>query len=281
MGPLNALKLVAAYSGEKIIHKSLFRDQKALIHHFNFLLNAGMEHVSEAENQYVAKHSKYGKIVIRKYPSSDPVVIKQVFLDGEYDALAQLVGEKLKPGKITMIDGGANIGLTSISLRTQLLPRFELHSVLVEPFADNVSQVKANIELQGIKTFTVLKAGIYNKQGYLEIANTFRDKLEWSVQIEESPVPTDLPAIEITGIMEANNWDMLDILKLDIEGAERHLFASPDYAASILERVRLLAVELHEEYVDTTSTLDLLARLGFKLKKSGELYIGYNGNLLE
>jgi FkbM family methyltransferase len=281
LGFFNIFKLIIAYIGDKFIKKELFKDQQALIHHFNFLVKFDLDHVSDNKNYYVVQSAKYGKAAIRKYPSSDPVVFQQIFPDGEYNLLADLVNEKLQPGVITMIDGGANIGLTSISLCRLLLPHFELHSVLVEPFTTNIEQAKINIDLQDIKTFSILQAGIHNKTGYLKIDYSFRNQLEWSIRVDESLTPTDLRSIELLDIMMTNNWSIIDILKLDIEGSEIYLFASKDYIKDILKHVRLLAIEIHEEFIEIAYVLNTLYELGFYLQKHGELYIGYNKNLIK
>jgi FkbM family methyltransferase len=217
---------------------------------------------------------------LRKFPTSDLSVFKQVCVDNEYSLLIDLVKAKLPSGKITMIDGGANIGLTSIALKVNLSPSYDIEVFLVEPFDENIEQINKNIELQKIDSFTVFKAGITNKPGYLDLDYKFRDSLEWSVQVKESLYETQLIAIEICQILDQAKWNFVDILKLDIEGAESNLFQDRNYAKMFLSRVRLIAIEIHKEYISEEVVLEILRDEGFHMTPHGELHIGYNNNLL-
>lgn len=47
----------------------------------------------------------------------------------------------------------------------------------------------------------------------------------------------------------------------------------------ITGRVRILAIEIHEEYIKDDVVLKILENEGFVMSRHGELYIGYNLNL--
>lgn len=280
LGLIGSVKLILAYFKIKFLGYTLNIEQNAIIHHYNFILAFNLEHKKWGRNDAVVSSEKFGDLAIRKFPTSDMNVFKQVCIDNEYGHLITLVHNKLTEGRITMIDGGANIGLTSIALFVSLSPKYQLESVLVEPFSENLRQIKKNIELQKITGFTLLKAGITNKPGFLELDYSYRDSLEWSIQIKESLIPTEIKSIEICEILDQKKWEIVDILKLDIEGAEGLLFQDRNYAKFFLRRVCLLAIEIHEEYISKELVLEILKEEGFHMTPHGELHIGYNCNLL-
>lgn len=273
------IALFLAYIKCKILRKSLTDEQTAVIHYFNFLLKNNLKHILMREHDNLIRDNKYGILAMRKFPTSDYAVFKQCCVDNEYGELVQLIHKLIPKGRITMIDGGANIGLTSIALRVNLGSRYDLESILVEPFEDNINQIYSNLSLQKINNFTILKAGITNKKVFLDFDFSYRDVLEWSVQIVETLVPTDLRSVEIVEILNNNDWEVVDILKLDIEGSERNLFEDEIYAKNFLCRVRILAIEIHEEYIKDDVVLKILENEGFVMSRHGELYIGYNLNL--
>jgi hypothetical protein len=90
----------------------------------------------------------------------------------------------------------------------------------------------------------------------------------------ESDKPTDLRSIEIKDIFNKYNLQQLDVLKLDIEGAEKFLFENTDYATSFLKRVSIIAIELHDEYDVAESILSVLANNNFDMHKYGEMHVG-------
>jgi hypothetical protein len=132
--------------------------------------------------------------------------------------------------------------------------------------------------LQGIKGASFEKAGFYNKSCFLKIDQSFRDGMEWSIQIVESDKPTDLRSIEIKDIFNKYNLQQLDVLKPDIEGAEKFLFENADYATSFLKRVSIIAIELHDEYDVAESILSVLANNNFDMHKYGEMHVGIKGD---
>ena len=278
LGFKQQLLLVPAYLSVKLFHSKKIKEQEILIAYFNILVNLKLRHVAEKKNFFIVKAKGQGCFALRKIPSSDAVVFEQIFIDKEYEELCRLAKLYLPPGKVTMIDGGANIGLTSIYVQQQLKGTHTLDAVLVEPSSDNVSMIGENLLLQKLTHFKIEKAGLYNKKCFLQITNDFRNKLEWSIQVKESAIPTDVSAMEILGIIKENGWQKCDILKLDIEGAESFLFADKQYAAAFLSLTCILALEIHKEYVDEQALLSLLKSNGFNLNRFGELYIGVNNN---
>lgn len=73
---------------------------------------------------------------------------------------------------------------------------------------------------------------------------TFRDGGDWSTRVFPAAADADVESTTIPELMD--EWDIpnIDILKIDVEGAERVIFQGKD--TSWLSRVRVIAIELHD-----------------------------------
>jgi FkbM family methyltransferase len=269
-----SLKVIVAYAAEKLLRVSILSNQKELIEYFNALIRLDLFHKSSMGKYYLVKSLRFGDFYLRKPFSSDYKVYEQVFIDEEYSLLAQLIEKHCPERSLSVLDGGANIGLTTIFLNHILKDKKDISYILVEPFEDNLQVAKSNIGLKDIKQVFFEKAGIYNRKSFLRIDHEFRDKMEWSIQIVESNEPTDLNAIEINDIIKKYKLKHLDVLKLDIEGAERFLFEKEEYANEFLKYVSIVAIELHFNEEENAKILAILENNKFKLQKFGEMYVG-------
>jgi hypothetical protein len=61
-----------------------------------------------------------------------------------------------------------------------------------------------------------------------------------------------IPAVPISSLMNKYNWQEVDIVKMDIEGAEKEVFANNN-AFEWLSKTKLLIIELHDNYVANCS----------------------------
>ena len=109
-----AIKVVFAYIGAKVFRRQLVKNQDKLIAYFNHLAVLNMYHKKTLANHFLVRSPDYGQFYLRKPYSSDYKAYEQVFLKKEYLRLAELIQENCKGDTISMIDGGANIGFTSI-----------------------------------------------------------------------------------------------------------------------------------------------------------------------
>jgi len=75
-------------------------------------------------------------------------------------------------------------------------------------------------------------------------------------------------------------WTHIDILKIDIEGAERFVFANKESAEKFLPLVKFIVLEIHDEYNIRDSTCSLLAKFNFSFFESGEFTIAVNNTLI-
>lgn len=174
---------------------------------------------------------------------SDKPIFFQVFHEKQYD----LYGVDF-PDALKIIDGGANIGCASVYFSIRF-PQAEI--LAIEPEKNNFSLLKRNTE--SYKNIHCLQAGIWNQIGKLSIANPEGSASEFMV---DNNLQNDnmITSMTIQSLLDLQNWDEVDIIKLDIEGAEKEVFSANDL--SWLKKVKVLIIELHDRYKkDCTKTV--------------------------
>jgi FkbM family methyltransferase len=204
-----------------------------------------------------------------KYPvtlrggRSDFVILTQIFIDDEYGPL-----RSLNPKSI--VDLGANIGLASI----WFLNRFpEARTVAIEANPDNFNSVSTNLKPYGDRAKLILGA-VWSKRTDLTVV---RRESASDAQVRES-MDTDNAADRIKGwdipsLMEAGGFRTIDILKIDIEGAEVELFRNN--TEGWLPLTKNICIELHGPECEA-AFFKALQDYDFEQSTSGELTLCKN-----
>jgi FkbM family methyltransferase len=165
-----------------------------------------------------------------------------------------------------IVDAGANIGIETLRFR-HFHPQARI--VAIEPDSGNFSVLSRNAGADG--KIELLKSGLWSHKCRLHIipgesAEGFRAQ-----EVKGEPQPGDVDALSIPSIMESFGLDEIDILKLDIEGAEYQVFTADD-VASWITRVKVLIFECPDaDRPGTTQTIfETLAGLDFVCHIHGE-----------
>jgi FkbM family methyltransferase len=182
--------------------------------------------------------------VLLRHNTSDFRVFNQVMLDKEYKALADYVNKYIPSYSVKyIIDAGGNIGLTTLYLKKRF---HRAHIVSIEPDGKNLSALQKNVRLNRLTNVSWLKAGLWGKGEELTIDRSFRDGREWSIALTSAnniAATATLKGMTVENIMHKFSFPYIDILKIDIEGAERFVFADDYHVSSFLSKVRLLQLK--------------------------------------
>jgi FkbM family methyltransferase len=171
-------------------------------------------------------------VSLRTY-SSDPDVFRQVFIEAQYELPVRL------SGVTRVVDAGANVGMSALYF---LLHYPEATVVALEPEESNHELCAANTRAFGDRC-RVLRAALWSHQTCLSV---IAGDAAWSTRVRE--IGEDQPSVEalsLVQVMAQAGWEAIDIVKLDIEGAEENVLAAetPDTVA----RGRCWAVEIHSD----------------------------------
>jgi FkbM family methyltransferase len=170
---------------------------------------------------------------------SDAAIFKQVFYDRQY-FLERLSGIKAD----YIIDAGANIGLASVYF-SQQFPAAKI--VALEPEKENFKLLEKNTI--NYPNVICSDEGLWYREENIQISNP--ESLAASF-IVEAKTDATVKGITVNTLLERYQWPYIDILKMDIEGAEKEIFSVP---AEWLKKIKLLIIELHDNYKpDCTKT---------------------------
>ena len=174
--------------------------------------------------------------------TSDLATFKEVLLDNEY-AFALL------KSPTTIVDIGANIGLASIWFAVHY-PEARILSVEAE--RSNYELLTRNVA--PFANVTPLHAALWSRSATLAVHDPNNDGV-WAFRTtalssEHSNEDGEYGTVEgLTGseIIGRSGFGRVDLLKIDIEGAEQEVFADPG-SKEWLENVDAIAIELHDRF---------------------------------
>lgn len=188
--------------------------------------------------------------------TSDVGIFRSVILAEEYKH------EPLSDVQI-IVDAGANIGL-SVRYFKQLYPN--AHVWAIEPDSGNREMLQRNTA--GLSGVNILPFGLWSKPAFLQLVDEQKEgAVSFSVREVINPTESHLKAITLGELMQQNGWQQIDLLKIDIESAEKEVFSAAD-VSTWLPKVKHLIVETHDRYLPGCSraVFDALATYDFELE---------------
>ncbi len=199
--------------------------------------------------------------VFLRLNTSDIDVFEQVFINSEYDLSIYV---DFSVNKI--LDCGSNIGLTSIFF-LQNYPMAKI--VCLEPDEENFELLVKNTRPGG--GITELQIALWKDNlGVSLLNNQSNDSFQTSEILQNSLI---IPSVTLSSLFE--KYGTFDIIKMDIEGAEKVIFTY--LKEGVLEGVKLLVIETHDRHLNgcTKALFDYLSRDGreYNVFTQGELLI--------
>ena len=145
-----------------------------------------------------------------------------------------------------VVDLGANIGLFAIYNNSY---HKNAKLICIEPEAQNYKLLKKNIKMNNIKAITLQKA-ITDKQSN-KLIKIYKSKSStgYSINSNYSDEEEFFEAIGITleKVCVENNIRSIDILKCDIEGAEKNIFIN--ILGEFKNKIKYIILEYHSEEI--------------------------------
>ncbi len=180
-----------------------------------------------------AKHSVTARAI-----SSDLDVYYQIYIEKEYASIDLPAEPKL------IFDCGANVGYSSAYFLTKF-PDATLHAV--EPDSGNFNVLQRNLEPYGQRAIAY-QAAVWSDSSSVAISQSeYRDGRDWAKQVRaaESNDSETVQGISLDKLLTASGFTQIDILKMDIEGAEAIVFA--ENYESWLQKTNCIIIELHDD----------------------------------
>jgi FkbM family methyltransferase len=207
------------------------------------------------------------KITLRPN-SSDVTTFKHIFAHDDYNYTLD------QEPKI-IIDAGANIGLASIYFTNKYS---SARIIAIELSPSNFQVLAKNTDLY--KNIEAINAGLWPTNQTLKFKEEGFSPWGYKVNNKLEGNSISIDSITIPDIIEKFNLNIIDLLKIDIEGAEVELF-SENYE-TWLPKVKYIMVEFHDRWrSESSSTVrHALGKFNFKdLGMVGENVVFINDSL--
>ncbi len=197
--------------------------------------------------------------IVMRGQTTDAGTFKKIFLDKEYD-----VNLDFKPTYI--LDAGAYIGLSPLYF-SRKYPEAKI--VCIEPSEANYKLLMQNAQMPNI---VCIKGAVWSKSGNLELVDAQKHNGNEVIESDSGSIKS----YSIEDIMEIHGMPHIDILKIDVEGAELEIFSKG--FENWLPKTRVIMIELHDRKKPGCSTVfhSVMDRYGFTYYTKGENEIAIN-----
>lgn len=213
--------------------------------------------------------SAYGRMidVSLRDGTSDVNSFEQIFRQGQYDLPLDFEPQYI-------VDGGAYIGLATVFFKMRWP-----NSVIkwIEPNPVSAQLLRWNTA--GLSGVRGMRRAIWSHSSFINLVHM---NSPWCCKTREceSSDPGAMLSMTVEDVFNSDRelgsyFPRIDLLKLDVEGAEEQIFSASDL--SWLNRTRAIMVECHTRAA-LRSFLDAVEPRGFKTEGFGEIQLAIQTN---
>lgn len=159
-----------------------------------------------------------------------------------------------------IVDAGAHIGMASILFALKY-PSAKI--VALEPQRANFAALVRNTA--EYKTITPIHAALWSEDGEVTLGPS-KAHVKGAFAIAKNGCET-VRSLTMETLMRETGVDSIDLLKMDIEGAEKEVFGDCEW----MSKVNLLAIELHDRLRPGCSQTVRAAARGFAIEERDEI----------
>lgn len=217
------------------------------------LLLGAKARILRRQVEVTVRHSSVLHPLHLRLRTTDVGSCREIVINNQYDC-------NLTHSPRVIVDAGANIGLASIFYANRY-PAARI--IALEPEASNYRMLRKNVA--PYPAVSALQAALWKSNGQVDLIDpgeghtTFQTR-EGSDQGTKQSMR--VPALTVDQVMDNFGIDWIDLLKVDIEGAEKEVF---EYSGAWISRVGVIAAELHDSIRPGTSTTARAATQQFEL----------------
>jgi FkbM family methyltransferase len=180
-----------------------------------------------------------GRTIYFRKKTKDKETFKEIFNQNIYNIKLPIVPKLI-------IDAGSNTGFAALFFKIKY-PEAKIISLEIE--TENVKMIKKN--LKGYKDIEIIQKGLFNKKSFFKIEDPYNATNSFVIKEVIPGENYDIESITIDEILNSTKAETIDILKIDIEGAEKDLFEK-DYE-NWLPKVKIIMVETHDRMIPKCS----------------------------
>ena len=257
--PLRAMWLLGSKLKHRLIHSKRKHTKFDLRY---FLAFPPLTAMNLIRSKLKLSKSRSGELV--EFPVSDCVcpALRARTHDIDIFELTFLLRDcdvKLQTEPRFIIDAGAHIGCAALFFASSF-PRANIAAI--EPDPGNYQVLLRNT--RGNQRIRAIHAAVWRRPESVVIANEQDDPCAFQIKSADGQCTT-IQGLTVSAIIRECGFEKVDLLKLDIEGAEREIFDAGDL--DWMNRTHAIMIELHDRFRPgcEAAFLNAARRFGFEI----------------
>ncbi len=200
----------------------------------------GIRNILHSRRKRFKKISKHCELNISYQSNRDAVtVLEDIFVSREYSDYFPFYE------KATIVDIGAHYGYFSIFASKNT--HKESNILAIEPSKKNYKILKENLENCKITNVKPLQVAVGEKESVGELyegSSVNNSIIEDYPLLGQEKNKSIIKILDLNSLIEQNNIEVIDFLKLDCEGAEYSIILNS--TTSVFEKIKVLSMEFHD-----------------------------------